>query len=262
MRKKTPVLALSTVLASFLLIAAQHPADAACAGGSSPECDSLGQSNVKLAQADERRGPEDYRRRGPEDFRARDHDLPSDLWDRIKMLPPLPPGVLEDLIKRLEDVAHKISDAEAHAAEAQKRIRDDDDQIDKLRTDKITAEGEKHAAELERERQQGRLVALLHDSLHDIKPPPPPRPPEDWRARRWFRPRPVFHHFCPPLLYPPPFPPLFAPPLPPPEVEYGPPRERVFFAPPPREPEFYPPPRREFEVREVRPPCCGCERRF
>lgn len=182
---------------------------------------------------------------GAEDSRAKEHDLPSDLWDRVRKLP-LPPAAVDDLIKRMEDIAHKIADAQGHAADAEKRIRDADDGIDKLKTDRIAAEGEKHAAEEERDRQQGRLVALLADSLHDFRPPPPPRPVEDWRAKRWFRPRPVYRHFCP-LLYPPPFPALFPPP--PREFEYPPPRER----------EFYPPPRAG-GIHEPGPPCCGCLR--
>jgi hypothetical protein len=92
---------------------------------------------------------------------------------------------------------------------------------------------------------------LLQDTLHEFRPPPPPRPVEDWRARRWFRPRPVYRHFCP-LLYPPPFPAQFAPPFPPP------PRE--FEYPPPREHEFYPPPPRAGGIHEPGPPCCGCWR--
>jgi len=98
-----------------------------------------------------------------------------------------PPTALEDLTKRMEDIVHKIADAQGHAAAAEKKIRDADDGIDKLKSDRIAADGEKHAAEAERDRQQDRLIALMHDSLRDFRsPPPPPRPVEDWRARRWF----------------------------------------------------------------------------
>jgi hypothetical protein len=229
MRTKSPVLALSAILASFLLIAAQHPAGAACADGSSSGCDESGQGIGKLAEAGVRSGPED--------LRARERDIPSDLWDRVRTLP-LPPAALEDLTKRMEDIVHKISEAQAHAAEAEKKVRDTDDAIDRLKSDRITAEGDKHAAEDERDRQQARLFALMQDSLRDFRPPPPVRPVEDWRERRWyFRPRPVFHHYCPPFL-----PPWR-------EHEYRPPREHG----------FYPPPR-EDGVREFQPPCCGCWR--
>jgi hypothetical protein len=182
----------------------------------------------------------------------------------------LSPAGLDDLIKRMEEIAHKIADAEGRAVDYGKKLGDIDDQIDKLKTDRITAEAEKHAAEEERDRQQLRLVGLLHD----IRPPPGPpgacgerrclpddcrerRCGEDWRARRWFRPRPVFRHFCPPPEFPPPFPPLFGPPVI--EREFPPPREREFYPPPPREREFFPPPRREYQFREIRPTCCGCE---
>jgi hypothetical protein len=281
MRRISPVLALSTVLASFILIATQqHPADAACGSDRLPGCD----------------GP---LRPGPGDFRGRDHDFPPELWDRVKNMQ-LSPAGLDDLIKRMEEIAHKIADAEGRAVDYGKKLGDIDDQIDKLRTDRITAEAEKHAAEEERDRQQLRLVGLLHD----IRPPPGPqggcgerrcppddcrerrcppddcrerRCPEDWRARRWFRPRPVFRHFCPPPEFAPAFPPLFGQPVierefppprerefyppPPREREFypPPPREREFYAPPPREREFYPPPRREYQFREIRPTCCGCE---
>jgi len=251
MRRISPVLALSTVLASFILIAAQqHPADAGCGSDRLPGCD----------------GP---LRPGSGEFRGRDHDFPPEIWDRVKNMQ-LSPAGLDDLIKRMEEIAHKIADAEGKVVEYGKRLGDIDDQIDKLKTDRITAEAEKHAAEEERDRQQLRLVGLLHD----IRPPPGPPggcgerrcPPddcrerrcgEDWRARRWFRPRPIFHHFCPPPVFAPAFPPLFAPPVI--EREFPPPREREFYPPPPREREFFPPPRREYQFREIRPTCCGCE---
>jgi hypothetical protein len=252
MRILSRVLALSTVLASFILVAAQHPANAGCGIDRLPGCDGPG-------------------RLGP-----RDHDLPPDLWDRVKTMQ-LSPAGLDDLIKRMEDIAHKIADAEGRAVDLGKKIADIDDQIDKLKSDRITTEAEKHAAEEERDRQQLRLVGLLHD----IRPPPLPcgegpcrpdgcrdrpcrpdgcrdrpcRPDgcrdrpcsDDWRARRWFRPRPrpVFHHFCPPL-YPPPFPPPWH--EPPPVVEYPPPIE------------FFPPPLRVGGVHVPGPPCCGCWR--
>jgi hypothetical protein len=254
MRKTSPVLALSTILAGFLLAAAQHPANAACVNGSSSGCDNSGPGVVQLAQAG--------MRPGPEDLRAKDPDVPAELWDRwdkIRRLP-LPGPELEDLNARMADIVHKIMDARAHARDSQKKIDDADSAIDKLKSDMIAAEGEKHAAQDEEARQEGRFIAALQNALHDFRPPPPPRPPEDWRARRgppddwrarrWFRPRPVFHHYCPPL-YPPPFPPPFPPPWR--EHEYPPPRER----------EFYPlPPRREYEFREIRPICCGCEHRL
>jgi hypothetical protein len=236
MRILSPVLALSTVLASFILVAAQYPANAGCGPDRLPGCDGPG-------------------RLGP----GRDHDLPPELWDRVKTMQ-LSPAGLDDLIKRMEEIAHKIADAEARAIDLGKKVRDIDDQIDRLRSDRISAEAERHAAEEERDRQQLRLVGLLHD----IRPPPLPRdcgerrcPPDDcrdrpcsddWRARRWFRPRPrpVFHHFCPPL-YPPPFPPPWREPV----VEYPPP-----FPPP------FPPPPREGGIHIPGPPCCGgCWRR-
>jgi len=273
MRILSRVLALSTVLASLILAAAQHPANAWCGMERLPGCDGPG-------------------RLGP----GRDRDLPPELWDRVKNSQ-LSQAGLDDLIKRMEEIAHKIADAEAKAIDYGKRIGDIDDQIDKLKTDRITAEAEKHAAEEERDRQQLRLVGLLHD----IRPPPGPpgcgerrcppddcrerrcppddcrerrcppddcrerRCPEDWRARRWFRPRPVFRHFCPPVFpapFPPPFPPPFAPPVFERPVFERPVFERPVFEreyPPPREREFYPPPRREYQFREIRPTCCGCE---
>ncbi len=212
MRTKSPVLALSTILASLLLIAAHRPADAACPNGSSLGCDGPGQSIGKLAEADGRSGPEDLRARGS--------DLPMELWDRVRRLP-LPGPELEDLNARLADIVHKILDARAHARDAQKKIDDADSAIDKLRGDRISAEGEKHAAQDEESREEGRFIAALQDALHEFRPPPPPRSVEEWRRRRWwFRPAPVFHHYCPPLYEP-----------------------------------AYPPPLRERELREFRPNC-------
>jgi hypothetical protein len=201
MRKTSPVLALSTILASLLLIAVPRPADAACANGSSSGCDGSGQSIGKLAEADGRPGPE-----GP---KASEPDLPPDLWDRwdrIRRLPLSGPE-LEDINARIADIVHKIMDARTHARDAQKKIDDADSAIDKLRGDRVSAEGEKHAAEDEETRQEGRFIATLENALHEFRPPPPPRPAEEWRGKRWWvRPRPVFHHYCPPL-YRPPFPP-------------------------------------------------------
>jgi hypothetical protein len=195
MRKTSPVLALSTIFAGFLFIAGQHPAAAACANGSSSECDGPGQSIGKLAEADGRQGPED--------LRAKDPDVPADLWDRwdrIRRLP-LPGPELEDLNARIADIVHKILDARAHAHDAQKKIDDADNAIDKLRSDRSSAVGEKHAAEDEETREEGRFIAALENALHEFRPPPP-RPVEEWRGKRWwFRPRPVFHHYCPPLPY-------------------------------------------------------------
>jgi hypothetical protein len=189
-------------------------------------------------------------RPGREDSRAREPDLPSDLWDRWEKIRrmPLPGPELEDLNARMAEIVHKIMDARVHAREAQKRIDDADNGIDKLKTDRISAEGERRAAQDEESRQEGRFITALENALRDFRPPPPARPVEDWRAKRWFRPRPVFHHYCPPL-YPRQFP-VFFPPPPPREYEY----------PPPREHEFYPPPREGGigGIRQPRPPCCGC----
>src|ERR1700683_4477518 len=104
MRKKSPVLALSAILASLLLIAARHPADAACASGSSPDCDVTGQSIGPLAEMGMRPGPEDSRPKEP--------DLPMELWDRVRRLP-LPGPEFENLNARIADITHKIMDARA-----------------------------------------------------------------------------------------------------------------------------------------------------
>jgi hypothetical protein len=243
MRILSPVLALSTVLASFILVAAQHPANAGCGPDRLPGCD----------------GPV---RLGP----GRDRVLPPELWDRVKTMQ-LSPAGLEDLIKRMQEISQKITEAEGKVIDLGKQIGDIDDKIDRLKSDRITAEAERHAAEEERDRQQLRLAGLLHD----IRPPPLPcgerrcddcrehrcddcrerRCGDDWRARRWYRPRPVFHRFCPPSLYPPPFPPPWHEPV----VEYPPPFTAPF--PPP-----FPPPPREGGIHIPGPPCCGgCWRR-
>ena len=97
-------------------------------------------------------------RPGPEDLKAKDRDLPSELWDRVKTLP-LPPAALEDLIKRMAGHRPQDHGSPGPCADAEKKIRDADDGIDRLKSDRITAEGEKHAADEERDRQQARLFA-------------------------------------------------------------------------------------------------------
>lgn len=184
MRRTTPVLAFSTILAAILFAAAQHPAHAACTDESSPGCNDPAHPIGRLAEAGERRGYEE--------LRGRDHDFPSELLDKVKVLRMLglSPAEMEEATNKLMDVVHRYAEAEGHVRESEKKIRDADDAIDKAKSDKIAGEAEKRAAEEERSRQLSRFVFLLEDSLHQFRPPPPPREPPRWRPHRVF-----WHHF-------------------------------------------------------------------
>jgi len=183
MRKTTPVLALSTILAGIVFAATQHPAAAACADGS-PGCiepHAIG----PVAELD--------RRRGFDDFRAREHELPVDLWDKIKSLP-IPHDKMEDLTNRLLDIEHLYADAEAGVEAAEKTIRDADAAIDKANSERIRAVAEKRAAEDQRGHEYARFVGVLEDAMREFRPLPPPREAR-WEPR-WHPPHRIFwHHF-------------------------------------------------------------------
>ena len=181
MRRTTPVLALSTILAGIVFAATQHPADAACGNGS-PGCESA-RSLVRVAELD--------RRRGFEDFKGREHELPIDLWDRIKSLP-IPRDKMDDITARLLDIMHHYGDAEAGVADAEKKIREADEAIDKARSEKIAAEEQKRAQEEMRAHEYSRFVSVLEDATREFRPLPPLREP----SPRWHPPHRVFwHHF-------------------------------------------------------------------
>src|ERR1700683_5507513 len=120
MRRTTPVLALSTILAGIAFAAIQHPADAACTDGS-PGCTESAHPIGPVAELD--------RRRGSEDFRGREHELPVDLWDKIRSLP-IPHDKMDDITARLMEIMHHYGDAEAGVEDAEKKIREADDAID------------------------------------------------------------------------------------------------------------------------------------
>jgi hypothetical protein len=182
MRKTTPVLALSTIVASILFAANQHSADAACTSASAPGCNEPARPIGRVAEMGFRPGPEEQR--------AREHDLPTDLWDRVRAMAPSQ-AALEDLNGRIADVIHLYTDAEGKVREATKKIQDADDRIDRAKSEKITAEAEKRAAEEERGREFARFIWLLEDALREFRPPPPPPPREPrWRPHRVF-----WHHF-------------------------------------------------------------------
>jgi chromosome segregation ATPase len=99
--------------------------------------------------------------------------------------------MLDELNNRIADVVHNISDAERREREAEKNIRDADDDMDSARGRRDAAEQEKRAALEEQQRQLGRFVELLQEALHELRPLPPPRPPEFDRRepdRRFHRP--------------------------------------------------------------------------
>jgi hypothetical protein len=178
MRRTTPVLALSTILASILFAAPHHSADAACDRGQS-SCNEPTRGIGPLAEAE--------RRPGSEEWRAREHELPLDLWDRVRSLS-IPQDKMEELTKQLMDIVHRYSEASGHVHDAEKRIFDADETIDRAKGDRIRGEGEKRAAEEERGRQFARFIWVLEDALHDFRPPPPPRPEPHWRPHRIFWP--------------------------------------------------------------------------
>ena len=189
MRRTTPVLALSTILAGIVLATIQHPADAACSDGL-PGCSDSTRPIGPLAQLDRRRGPEDFRR-GPEDFKGREHELPIDLWDKIRSLP-IPHDKMEDLTTRLVGIMDRYGEAEAAVEQAEKDIRLADEAIDKAKSDRIAAEEKKRAGEERRGHEYSRFVWLLEDATREFRPLPPLREPPP----RWHPPRRVFwHHF-------------------------------------------------------------------
>jgi hypothetical protein len=171
MRRTTLVLAFSAILTSILFAAAQHPADAACANGGAPGCDELAHGIGQLAEAE--------RRPGIEEWRAREHEFPTELWDKVRVLRTLglSPAELEDVTNKLMGVVHRYADAEGHMREAERRTRDADDALEKAKSQKIIGEADKHAAEEERGRQLSRFVWVLEDALREFRPPPPPREP-------------------------------------------------------------------------------------
>jgi hypothetical protein len=178
MRRTTPVLALGTIMASILFAAPPRSADAACDRGS-PGCNEPAHGIGPLAEAE--------RRPGAEEWRAREHELPTELWDRVRSLS-IPPDKMEELSNKLMDVVHRYSEASGHVHEAEKKIFNAEEAIDRAKSERITGEGEKRAAEEERGRQFARFIWVLEDALHDFRPPPPPRPEPHWRPHRIFWP--------------------------------------------------------------------------
>jgi hypothetical protein len=179
MRRTTPVLALSTILASMLFGATQRPADAACTNASANGCNEPAHAIGPLAESE--------RRPSLEELTAKEHELPTELWDKVRSS--IPPDRMEELSNKIADIVHRYAEAGGHARDADKKIFDADEAIDRARSDRITAEGEKRAAEEERDRQLARFIAVLEDTLREFRPPSPPREPH-WRPHRAF-----WHHF-------------------------------------------------------------------
>ncbi len=181
MRRTTPVLAFSTILAGIVFAAIQHPADAACSDGS-PGCSELARPIGPVAELD--------RRRGFDDLKGREHELPVDLWDRIKSLP-IPRDKMDDLTTRLMEIMHHYGEAEDGVEAAEKGIREADDAIDKAKSDRIRAVEAKRAAEEQRGHEYSRFVGVLEEATREFRPLPPLREPV-----RWHPPHRVFwHHF-------------------------------------------------------------------
>jgi hypothetical protein len=187
MRRTTPVLTFSTILTSILFAATQHPAGAACTNGGAPGCNESVHGIGQLAEAE--------RRPGIEEWRTREHEFPTELWDKVRVLRTLglSPAALEDVTNKLMDVVHRYADAEGHVREAERRIRDADDAIDKAKSQKIIGEQDKFAAEEERGRQLSRFVWVLEDALREFRPLPPLREPR-WHPHRVLGPH--FREHC------------------------------------------------------------------
>jgi hypothetical protein len=182
MRRITPVLALSTILAGIVFAAVQQPADAACSDGL-PGCADPTRPIGPVAELD--------RRRGYDDFKGREHELPVDLWDRIKSLP-IPRDKMDDITARLLEIMHHYEDAEGLVEQAEKDIRAADEAIDKAKSDRIAAEEKKRAGEEQRGHEYSRFVGVLEDATREFRPLPPLREPPP----RWHPPHRVFwHHF-------------------------------------------------------------------
>jgi len=179
MRRTTPVLALSTIVAGVLFAATQQPADAACTGAGAPGCNEPAHGIGPLAEAE--------RRPGGDEWRAREHELPTELWDKVRSS--VPPEKMDELSTKIADIVHRYEEAGGHVREAEKKIFDADEAIDRARSEKVRAEGEKRAAEEERGRQFARFIWVLEDAVHEFRPPPRPEPPH-WRPHRVF-----WHHF-------------------------------------------------------------------
>jgi chromosome segregation ATPase len=99
--------------------------------------------------------------------------------------------MLDELNNRISDVVQNIADAERREHDADRKIREADDDMDSARGRRDAAEEEKRAAAEERARQLARFVDLLQEALHELRPLPPPRPPEFDRRepdRRFHRP--------------------------------------------------------------------------
>jgi hypothetical protein len=176
MRRTTPVLALSTILASILFAPTQHAADAACANAE-PGCNEPAHAIGPLAQAE--------RRPGIEEWRSRERELPTDLWDRVRSMA-IPEDRMAELSGKITDIVRRYAEAGGHVHEAERRIFEADEAIFRARDEKTSAEDERRAAEQERGRQFSRFIFVLEDALREFRPPPPPR----WRPHRVF-----WHHF-------------------------------------------------------------------
>jgi hypothetical protein len=94
----------------------------------------------------------------------------------------LPPrqdyGPLDELSRRITDVVRNIDDTQRLEHQADGEISDADDAMDTAKGQRDAAEQKKLGAIEARQRQLARFVDLLQEALHELKPPPPPRPPE------------------------------------------------------------------------------------
>jgi hypothetical protein len=116
---------------------------------------------------------------------GREHLPPSEGQEHLP--PPegqehLPPrqdyGPLDELSRRIADVVRNIDDTDRLEHQADGDIRDADDAMDTAKGQRDAAEQKKLGAIEARQRQLARFVDLLQEALHELKPPPPPRPPE------------------------------------------------------------------------------------
>jgi chromosome segregation ATPase len=77
--------------------------------------------------------------------------------------------MLDELNSRIADVVHNINEAEGREHEAERRMREADDDIENARAHRLAAETDKRAAAEDRERQVARFVALLEQALHGFR---------------------------------------------------------------------------------------------
>jgi hypothetical protein len=77
--------------------------------------------------------------------------------------------MLDELNNRIADVVHNINEAEGREHEAERKMREADDDMENARAHRLAAETDKRAAAEDRERQVARFVALLEQALHGFR---------------------------------------------------------------------------------------------